>query len=334
MPALLTSASIDLVRASAVSTILAAVASSPMWPSTRATWSVAAISVDWVTFRELATTLNPRSTNPFTIPAPIPCEAPVTMAVFPGLFMAVYLENVLFLENTLLVSGSGIRVPHTKCRHDLPSEACELLDHDVSRRPDGPADHDVVQPRVPLLDLLQIGNDVSGRPAEPRAIAHAVLQGGRGCRLCLAGDHRLHVLLAVAKHAERGHDLGVLLEVRARPLHCSIAGLVDAHPEAEDQVFPERELAAMSTRRLMVVAEPALDQLLGGGGDDALDAVPGHEVQAPRAAAHDGLPDLDGLVQGPGHERDLLQGIAAIGHLGGNRVVFALVREGLLAKRL
>src|SRR5467141_4405767 len=178
MPALLTSASIDLKRDSAVSTILAAVAGSPMWPSTSATWSVAATSVDWVTFRELATTLKPRSTNPFTIPAPIPCEAPVTMAVFRGLFMAVHLENVLLQENTSLVSGSEIRVPHTKYRHDLVSEARELLDHEVSRRPDGPADHDVVQPRVPLLDLLQVGDDVSGRPAEPRAISHAVLQSG------------------------------------------------------------------------------------------------------------------------------------------------------------
>jgi hypothetical protein len=50
-------------------------------PSARATWLEAVTSVDWVTFRELATTLKPRSTNPFTIPAPIPCEAPVTMAV-------------------------------------------------------------------------------------------------------------------------------------------------------------------------------------------------------------------------------------------------------------
>ena len=41
--------------------------------------------MDWVTFRELATTLKPRSTNAFTIPAPIPCEAPVTMAVLWGL---------------------------------------------------------------------------------------------------------------------------------------------------------------------------------------------------------------------------------------------------------
>src|SRR5258707_613387 len=106
MPALLTRTSIDLKRDSAVSTILAAVAGSPMWPSTRATWLEAATSLDWVTFRELATTLKPRSTNPFTIPAPIPCDAPVTMAVFSGTLMVTYLENIL------LPSGSEIRVQH------------------------------------------------------------------------------------------------------------------------------------------------------------------------------------------------------------------------------
>src|SRR5260370_28228018 len=96
MPALLTSTSIDLKRDSAVATILAAVAGSPMWPSTRATRSEAATSVDWVTFRELATTLKPRSTNAFTIPAPVPWEAPVTLAVFAEPLMVVYLE---YLEN-------------------------------------------------------------------------------------------------------------------------------------------------------------------------------------------------------------------------------------------
>src|SRR5499427_8671053 len=69
-----------------------------MWPSTSATWLEAATSVDWVTCRELATTLKPRSTNPCTMPAPIPCEAPVTMAVFGGLLIVVYLEKVLSLE--------------------------------------------------------------------------------------------------------------------------------------------------------------------------------------------------------------------------------------------
>src|SRR5262245_22627948 len=94
IPALLTSTSIDLKRDSAVSTILAAVAGSPMCPSTSATWLEAATSADWVIFRELATTLKPRSTNLFTIPAPIPCDAPVTMAVFHGSLMIVYLHLV------------------------------------------------------------------------------------------------------------------------------------------------------------------------------------------------------------------------------------------------
>src|SRR5262249_16718010 len=95
MPALLTRTSIDLKRDSAVSTILGAVADSPMWPSTRATLSEAATSVDLLTFRELATTLKPRSTNAFTIPAPMPCEAPVTMAVFLGALMVAYLQEIL-----------------------------------------------------------------------------------------------------------------------------------------------------------------------------------------------------------------------------------------------
>src|SRR5580700_5572922 len=102
MPALLTSASIEWKRDSAVSTIWAAVAGSPMWPSTKATWSEASTSVDWVTLRELATTLKPRSTNAFTIPAPIPCEAPVTMAVFGGPLMFVYLENISFSLSLLI----------------------------------------------------------------------------------------------------------------------------------------------------------------------------------------------------------------------------------------
>src|SRR5207245_9469317 len=100
-----TSMSIDFKCDSAFSAILAAVAGSPMWPSTRATWSEAATSVDWVTFRELATTLKPRSTNALTSPAPIPCDAPVTMAVFRWLLMVVYLVDVLS-------DRSEIRVQH------------------------------------------------------------------------------------------------------------------------------------------------------------------------------------------------------------------------------
>src|SRR5262249_48384308 len=125
MPALLTSALIDLKRDSAVSTILAAVAGSPMWPSTRATWLEAATSVDWVTFRELATTLNPRRANAFTIPAPIPCEAPVTMAVFRWLLMVVYLEPGSWRRS----GGSEVRV-----QHDAVSGLARFLSHTLPGR--------------------------------------------------------------------------------------------------------------------------------------------------------------------------------------------------------
>src|SRR6185369_8053167 len=111
MPALLTSTSIDLKRDSAVSTILVAVAGSPMWPSTRATRSEAATSVDWVTLRELATTLKPRSTNAFTIPAPIPWEAPVTMAVFCGPLIVPYLASVFSPEKNPMLASAHPRQP-------------------------------------------------------------------------------------------------------------------------------------------------------------------------------------------------------------------------------
>src|SRR5438270_12986018 len=118
MPALLTSTSIDWKRDSAVSTTLAAVAGSPMWPSTRATRLEAATSVDWVTFRELATTLKPRSTNAFTIPAPIPCEAPVTMAVFGGLLMVVSLLARGSAASQWLAKGANAGV-YDIVRNDL-----------------------------------------------------------------------------------------------------------------------------------------------------------------------------------------------------------------------
>jgi hypothetical protein len=92
----------------------------------------------------------------------------------------------------------------------------------------------------------------------------------------------------------------VLLEVRARALDDLLRGVVDAHPEAEDQILAELERAAAAARDLLIVADPALDELLGGGGDDPLDAVPGHEVQAPSAAAYDRCQTSTGWRRGRG----------------------------------
>jgi len=53
--------------------------------------------------------VSPRSTNPIAMPAPIPCNAPVTMAVFGGPLKVVHLEDVLLPEKDRCSSGSEIR---------------------------------------------------------------------------------------------------------------------------------------------------------------------------------------------------------------------------------
>src|SRR4029077_3007644 len=71
-----------------------------------------------------------------------------------------------------------------------------------------------------------------------------------------------------------------------------------------------------------------------GGGDDTFDAVLDHELEPARAAADDGLPDLDRQMHRARDERELLQLIAAIRHRRRDRVVLPLVRERGLIERL
>src|SRR6185369_257946 len=81
-PALFISTSIRPNRDTAVSTIFAPVRGSPMSPSTSATFAAVENGFAFVMFREFATTLYPRFRNASARPAPIPREAPVTIAVF------------------------------------------------------------------------------------------------------------------------------------------------------------------------------------------------------------------------------------------------------------
>src|SRR5262249_8682064 len=108
----------------------------------------------------------------------------------------------------------------------------------------------------------------------------------------------------------------------------------ETHSETEDHVLAELPLSTVATAGVLIVPKPALNHALGGGRDDALDAMPGHEVEAPGASAHDRLPDLDRRVDRTWHQGDLLQAIASVGNVGRNRVVLALVREGFLPERL
>src|SRR5439155_25858962 len=114
MPALLTSASIDLKRDSAVSTILAAVAGSPMWPSTRATWLEAATSVDWVIFREFGDDVETPFDEPFHDSGADPLRSSGHDGCLPLAVHGCYLENVSSLKTSRWSSGSEIPVQHDR----------------------------------------------------------------------------------------------------------------------------------------------------------------------------------------------------------------------------
>jgi hypothetical protein len=60
----------------------------------------------------------------------------------------------------------------------------------------------------------------------------------------------------------------------------------------------------------------------------------GHEVESTRRAALDRLPAFDRQALRPRHQRDFLQCVAAIGHLGRDRVEAALMAEALLVEGL
>src|SRR5882724_9449800 len=64
-----------------------------MSPSINARRSEAESSLDFVAFRAVPTTLYPRARNALTIPAPMPCDAPVTITVLGGLFIVTLIKN-------------------------------------------------------------------------------------------------------------------------------------------------------------------------------------------------------------------------------------------------
>src|SRR3982751_6266910 len=104
-----------------------------MSPSTRATWSEAATSTDLVTFLEFATTLNPRSTNPFTTPAPMPCEAPVTRATLRSVLTA----TSLWRNNSL--AGESVLVRRSELADVVPQPGFDvprLVEAAVEQHPD------------------------------------------------------------------------------------------------------------------------------------------------------------------------------------------------------
>src|SRR4051794_1588435 len=74
-----------------------------MSPSINARWSEAESSLDFVAFRAVPTTLYPRARNARTIPAPMPCDAPVTITVLDGLFISLKCSCAGFRDGMVLI---------------------------------------------------------------------------------------------------------------------------------------------------------------------------------------------------------------------------------------
>src|SRR5262249_55123882 len=110
----------------------------------------------------------------------------------------------------------------------------------------------------------------------------------------------------------------------------------DVEREADTEVGAQLGLTAGAGMRF---PERANGLVAGPAGrrapaDDALDLVLDHEVHRALAGADDGLPAFDGQRLRPRHQRDLAELIAPVRHLGRDRVVLALMREGALVERL
>src|SRR3954469_18290804 len=77
-----------------------------MSPSIKARCSEAGSSFDFVAFRAVATTLYPRARNGRTIPAPMPCDAPVTITVLGELFISLKCSYAGFRDGMVLTAAA------------------------------------------------------------------------------------------------------------------------------------------------------------------------------------------------------------------------------------
>src|SRR6184192_1820237 len=77
-----------------------------MSPSINARWSEVESSLDFVAFRAVPTTLYPRARNARTIPAPMPCDAPVTITVLGGLFISLKCSCAGFRDGMVLIAAA------------------------------------------------------------------------------------------------------------------------------------------------------------------------------------------------------------------------------------
>src|SRR5207247_10198615 len=114
----------------------------------------------------------------------------------------------------------------------------------------------------------------------------------------------------------------------------AVLGEVEMEPEAQPLAHLQL-LADPRVRRLPVEDYPVHRTAFGRtAADQPPDTVLGHEIQRPRGAALNRLPALDREPDRAGHDRQLLEVIAAIGDLRRQGVMLAAMRERPVVERL
>src|SRR5207244_8020486 len=220
--------------------------------------------------------------------------------------------------------------PPRERRHDLGGEPLELLQHKRLRRAYGMTDRHALEPRILLLQVHQRVDDLLRRAAEGGAASVRFVdrgQAGVGCFFRVG--HRIDLLLRQrADQPQWTEHLEVLFEISRGGFDGLFLRRGELEVESDAQPFAQLGRAPGAAVRIAVGLDDATHRSALGHAapDEPLDPVLGHEVQTARCRALDRLPALDGM-DGPRHEREVLQIVAAIRNTGGDRVVLALVRE-------
>src|SRR5215468_977959 len=221
--------------------------------------------------------------------------------------------------------------PPDEGRHHVSREPGELLLEFLGPHAFGPVNHHVLEAGVARFEVLDLIDDETRRPAQPRTLRDAIANA-RHTRGRARSAPGAALLVRVADEAEGREPLVALVVVRLHALDRFLDGVGEVEPHAPADVLTEREATSRLRSFGLVSAHDLVEDLLAVQRDHALDAARGDIGQ--RLARGNGLPDLHGQREGPRYDSDLLERVAAIFHGGRDRVVLAPVRPRLLVEAL
>ena len=181
-----------------------------------------------------------------------------------------------------------------------------------------------------------MGDQVVGGAGEPGSQLHVMLDRRHpGGIPAAASADRVDLLRGQPRHkAQRREHLHMLFVERLQFAQRLLLRLGQIKRDADRQILAELQIVAHVVRHSLIGLDRPLRHDRGATADQPLDAVAHHEFDAAPAGADDRLPAFDRHVDRTWHQGQFLQLIAAIGDLGRQRVVLALMREGLVVEGL